>query len=393
MSEASLAAGRLRSFGKLAAIDAVRGYAVLLVIIVHTAAAMPELPWPVKKLTNFGWYGVQLFFVASAITLLISWYRSGTESYGVRVQSFLARRFWRIAPMYYTAACIYLFLRPPGEAFSYEQLAASLAFFNSWHPQWMPVTGGWQVVPGGWSIGVEFSFYLLFPLLVGLGSSLVRALGFAFVSAVMMLFAHTLATTVFPGLENEPLSNFAYYWLPNQLAVFALGFVGYALISSSDVRLMCIRAWLGQRIVIVSTGILFFCFLMVQLGTTKVVHSEFPWLPTHWLATVVFTLGVVGLIENPSRWFVHPLICNLGKYSFSAYCLHFGVIDIVGRVTVYEWSRASGGVPGIAFFVLFLGAVLVMTYVVSRAAFVWVESPFIKFSHVARRTVQARSAA
>jgi peptidoglycan/LPS O-acetylase OafA/YrhL len=34
---------------KLAAIDALRGWAILLVIIVHTAGLMHELPWRIKK--------------------------------------------------------------------------------------------------------------------------------------------------------------------------------------------------------------------------------------------------------------------------------------------------------------------------------------------------------
>jgi peptidoglycan/LPS O-acetylase OafA/YrhL len=61
--------------GKLNAIDAIRGWAIFLVITAHVGGLFPELPWPLKKITNFGWYGVQLFFVASAFTLMLSWER------------------------------------------------------------------------------------------------------------------------------------------------------------------------------------------------------------------------------------------------------------------------------------------------------------------------------
>ncbi len=60
---------------KLAAIDALRGWAILLVIIVHTAGLMHELTLPIKQVTNMGWYGVQLFFIMSAFTLIMSWRR------------------------------------------------------------------------------------------------------------------------------------------------------------------------------------------------------------------------------------------------------------------------------------------------------------------------------
>ena len=53
---------------RLEYIDCVRGYAILLVITTHVTDAVPELPYPVHKITVFGWYGVQLFFLASCVT-------------------------------------------------------------------------------------------------------------------------------------------------------------------------------------------------------------------------------------------------------------------------------------------------------------------------------------
>ena len=64
-------------------IDAIRGWAILLVITCHTGGMFPELPYPIRKLTNFGWHGVQLFFLASAVTLCMSWHNTpepGTAS-------------------------------------------------------------------------------------------------------------------------------------------------------------------------------------------------------------------------------------------------------------------------------------------------------------------------
>ena len=87
-------------------IDAVRGWAILMVITTHVGDRFPELPYPIKKLTNFGWHGVQLFFLASAVTLLMSWHRQNTPNLA-SVRSCFIRRFLRIAPMYYAGALIY----------------------------------------------------------------------------------------------------------------------------------------------------------------------------------------------------------------------------------------------------------------------------------------------
>ena len=55
-------------------IDALRGCAILFVITCHLTFSYPELPYPVHRLTVLGWHGVQLFFLASCVTLLLSWH-------------------------------------------------------------------------------------------------------------------------------------------------------------------------------------------------------------------------------------------------------------------------------------------------------------------------------
>jgi peptidoglycan/LPS O-acetylase OafA/YrhL len=156
-------------------IDALRGYAILLVIVVHVGSAFPELPWPVKRITNLGWYGVQLFFVVSSMTLAMSWFsRKGQEE--MRSIKFFVRRFLRIAPMYYFATGYYLIIRPPGDGFSLLQLLASSTFVHGWSPGLLPTADDrWTVVPGSWSIAAEFGFYFLFPILISLVTTVSRA--------------------------------------------------------------------------------------------------------------------------------------------------------------------------------------------------------------------------
>ncbi len=67
---------RPRSEPKYEFIDAARGVAILLVLICHTAVS--QQPWPMRRFTELGWHGVQLFFVVSSMTLALSWqYRRG----------------------------------------------------------------------------------------------------------------------------------------------------------------------------------------------------------------------------------------------------------------------------------------------------------------------------
>jgi peptidoglycan/LPS O-acetylase OafA/YrhL len=86
-------------------INALRGYAILMVVAVHTATAFPDLPnWLAKILTQ-GARGVQLFFVTSALTLSMSWVaRHETAA------NFYTRRLFRIAPMFWIAIIFFLWL-------------------------------------------------------------------------------------------------------------------------------------------------------------------------------------------------------------------------------------------------------------------------------------------
>jgi len=126
-------------------IDALRGYAVLMVITCHAGAAFPELPYPLKRVTNFGWHGVQMFFLMSCVTLLLSW-QSDEAKGRTDVISFWLRRFFRIAPLYYLAAAFYFLIEPPAGGFDLGQLLACFTFINDWHPALVPTTAdawGW----------------------------------------------------------------------------------------------------------------------------------------------------------------------------------------------------------------------------------------------------------
>ena len=85
-------------------IDALRGFAFLGVLTVHASYEVPKLPF--SSLPELGQYGVQLFFLLSAVTLLRSMaLRSAKERFAAR--NFFIRRFFRIAPLFWTGVVLY----------------------------------------------------------------------------------------------------------------------------------------------------------------------------------------------------------------------------------------------------------------------------------------------
>ena len=65
-------------------IDALRGYAILGVVAVHASIAVPDLEWPLRFLAEQGARGVQLFFVVSALTLMLSWHARDDGELSIR---------------------------------------------------------------------------------------------------------------------------------------------------------------------------------------------------------------------------------------------------------------------------------------------------------------------
>lgn len=90
-------------------IDALRGYAILGVLMVHSAQSVRPNHAFLRSAMAQGSLGVQLFYIASALTLCLSWrFRSTQEGHPTR--DFYIRRFFRIAPMFYLAIVLYVLL-------------------------------------------------------------------------------------------------------------------------------------------------------------------------------------------------------------------------------------------------------------------------------------------
>jgi peptidoglycan/LPS O-acetylase OafA/YrhL len=157
---------------KIPQLDAVRGLAVLAVLI-HNTDVYPSLH--LGFIANNGWMGVDLFFVLSGFLITgILLDSKKSESY---FKNFYARRCLRIWPLYYAALLFMFVLVPllgPSEAHAiFEARSApwwSYLLFvqNFLVPIPSSATGLLGVT---WSLAVEEQFYLVWPLVVRLFSA------------------------------------------------------------------------------------------------------------------------------------------------------------------------------------------------------------------------------
>lgn len=360
-------------------IDAVRGWAILLVITAHVGGMFPGMPYPIKKLTNFGTYGVQMFFLASAVTLLMSWHRRSMVE-DRPVASFFIRRFFRIAPMYYIGAMIYFVAEPPDSGFSAAQMLRSFAFINAWTPEWTPTTPAWAVVPGGWSIGVEFTFYFIFPALAVLIVTLPRVAILCACALEVAAISNYFGLELLNGYSAEATSNFLYFWFPNQAPVFAFGFLLYFLVTRTSLRITNRLTAYGLLAATIAI-----CVIAAEHHSASNRLSWGTGVPTILIATWAFMGFIFVLARGPETLCTHKYIRRLGVLSFSAYVLHFLFVHKIptwsgGLIDPHATSYTRLAISAVALWVLGMACTVAATEMAHRL----IEQPGI---HLGRRLI------
>lgn len=369
-------------------IDCVRGYAILLVITAHVIYEFPNIPFVLHRIGAGGWYGVQLFFLASSMTLLMSWSYDAGKNGAADIGAFYIRRFFRIAPAYYMAGLFYFLLSPPAHFSSLPALTTA-SFINAWSPAWLPVDpAAWTVVPGGWSISVEFSFYALFPLFAAIVTSLPRALIFTVVSICIGLLANRAAIAVlhgaYPPVET---ANFLFFWFPNQMSVFALGGVLFMVLRprSADSRW---REFVALNPTLVSL-IAVVAFCLVALSRPGHYIGAPGYAPDSLAFSIPLMLLILAL--SPGKGIlVNRFAATMGQVSFSAYLLHFAVLRIFALLP-YNFTHAARFAGAAALAMGWVVAVA-LTFAGALCSYLVIEKPMIALGKEIIRARRSRIA-
>jgi peptidoglycan/LPS O-acetylase OafA/YrhL len=298
---------------KLQYVDALRGIAILLVILVHTGGRTPE-DLAFASVSVYGQYGVQLFFVMSAFTLCHSMDRMHSLTKPGYL-SFMSRRFFRIAPLYYIGIVFYfcfawVSLRFAGQIpftepdeYSMAGVVTNILLIHGLVPE-----GNSNVVPGGWSIGCEFLFYAAFPFIFMHVRKNRRALVYYVIPAFLIAILIHLWAVRTPGMETG-MNAFPYFSVFNQFPCFALGILYYQHRSENGFRKVFICSLLPALVAIV-----------------WVHHQDNGWFLTPALAGIA-SVGLALILEKAS---IPYLLGKIGQLSYSMYLWHFVVVWIIG---------------------------------------------------------------
>jgi peptidoglycan/LPS O-acetylase OafA/YrhL len=313
-----------------------------------------------SSIIGLGAKGVQLFYMMSAFTLMLSFKNTLVKKNSNL--NFFIRRFFRIAPMFYLAIILWLFLSVDiiyalndYRKISIGSITSHIFLLHGLNPNWQD-----SLVPGGWSVAVESIFYILCPFFFLKITSLKKS----FLWFLGSLYIGGLITYLLSNLPMIPLAwkrdGWLYGYFPNQANVFLAGFILYYLQFESNLK----------KIIVLILGLLLIIpnFLIYRLLKFE-AHNEINILASYFFILLFF------LVKNKRFEFLKPnFIQVIGKFSYSIYIIHFIVLHFLSTYNLDVIFLNST----INFIYIFLITLFIST-LISSITYKYVEHKFISF--------------
>ncbi|MDR0824093.1 MAG: acyltransferase [Prevotella sp.] len=339
-------------------IDSLRGIAILLVILVHVSfidgitPAMSYFNETVLLFIKNGHLGVNLFFVVSAFTLMLSHQKRQYETHANR--NFFIRRFFRIAPMYYLAIVYFTFAYYTGLDFTHlnwdnvpkKELLTNVLFINGFFPEYIH-----RYVPGGWSITVEFTFYAVFPFLF----SKIKNINTAFIFTLTTLLISTAANLILSGTSADH-NNFLELYIVAQLPVFSLGMLAFFIVTNKD-KFAEVKL---SSLAYLAVTVLIYCYVAINYD---------------FIYSVVFFLLLILLTRKAYPLLSNKILAEIGKVSFSLYLMHFVTMTFFNRYGWMTWVKIDGMLSASLYFIFAYFCIFSVSYICSVITHKFIEVP------------------
>lgn len=342
--------------GRENGIDALKGIAILGVIMVHSGAA--SLPGLFGKIGAAGAKGVQLFLI---ITAYLTWksvsrVREGKES----GRNWLIQRFIRIAPLYYVCIAVYLAALGSGKRYwlgtlervSVWNVLSHLLFLNGLNPFWTNSILGVE-----WYLAAIVLFYVFALLFYKKADSFERAAAGLTICSLGYFVLKTLSNRISFG-ENDYIwrnymDGFSFF---SSLPVLMLGVVLFYICKSET-----FEAYRGKAVLSYAVGIsAVWVLLCLVVGESYLGGKYGLVITTEFLYGIGFSMLFISQRIKSWKLIDNPFFGILGRYSYGMFLIHMLLAEKYDTVVP---MRADGGIAdwGIKF-VLITALSFVLAY-------------------------------
>jgi peptidoglycan/LPS O-acetylase OafA/YrhL len=364
--------------GQVAALTGLRGFAALVVVVVH-ASGLTEYPW-----IGIHGYGPIALFVLSGFLLFQPWskWMLGRADQPV-LRTFFRRRIFRIFPAYLVTLLVVALIYPASRPLDRDGWLRSLTLTQT--------TAYDGLRPGmehTWSLNTELSWYVVLPFLGAAAAAVVFRLRRTPMTAMLGLLGLATCVTIawrwyvsthvddLGGLLTRP------FWLPGFIVCFVAGAaVGHVVVAdryeAGGRRLLhrfAARPWLVILSAVVA-GSIATSSLGGPWGYTARTEEER--LVRFWFCTALALVLLVGVAASDSRSIVNRAfsmrwIVAVGRWSYGIYLWHLPVRDLLARDIEIA--------PGPFGFVVWLALQLAVAIPLGAATYAFVEKPAIAWS-------------
>lgn len=358
------------SFPRVAALDGVRGLAILLVLLWHyVVGRLPDELAALRWLGGLAWSGVDLFFVLSGFLLgsiLLAQPRTPTT-----LRNFYTRRVFRLLPLYALWLALFFILR---EGLTDRLTPGAYTWlFTGNIPDWsyltltqnitMAVSGfGTNWLGATWSLAVEAQFCLVLPLL--LYACPPRQLPKVLVGLVALA---PLLRYLSVASLSLPLGD--YMLLLCRMDALLLG-----VLCAWALQTPATRTWLEANQRLLRAALVGFALggvVLLETGVAEPLFSAFGYL---WIAggySCFLLLVVMGSFE---RLFTLRPLRQLGMIAYGVYLFHQGISGLVHGVLLGRPPTLED-LPGVAL----TGISLMLTLLAAHLSWRMFEHPLIRW--------------
>jgi peptidoglycan/LPS O-acetylase OafA/YrhL len=302
------------------ALDGLRGIAIVLVLLYHNFNFI--------SFFNFGWLGVDLFFVLSGFLITNQLLDNLNSKY--YFSNFYIKRVLRIFPIYYLSLVLFFIIFPRIHGFP-----LNISFYLP-HQLWYWVylqnfslianhSSEATALNHFWSLAIEEQFYLLWPLFIFLIRDPKKLFCFCLVSLLAILSSRILL-----WMQQDILNHYNWLLLFTRVDGILIG-SGLALLLKYNRKLL--QRYLSGFIFLLA----FLNFTFYFFNSIKALHYS-PWdIVGYTTFSSLFALFIFEVIIKP-KGFMSIVLSNrpfriLGKYSYGIYIFHWPVFLIMKPIT------------------------------------------------------------